>query len=59
MLSSFLSPRCFWLHFVKKIKRPMGPMSTIPNKMDSIIKHYFNNYRDIGKLPPIIEGKVT
>ncbi len=51
-------PRCFWLHFVKKIKRPSGPMSSIPIKMDSIIKHYFNKYRDIGKLPPIIEGKV-
>jgi len=52
-------PRCFWLHMVKKIKRPMGPMSSIPIKMDSIIKHYFNKYRDIGKLPPIIDGKVT
>jgi len=52
-------PRCFWLKMVKKIKRPMGPMSSIPIKMDSIIKHYFNKYRDIGKLPPIIDGKVT
>ena len=25
---------------------------------DSIIKHYFNKYRDIGQLPPIIDGKV-
>ena len=38
-------PRCFWLHMVKKIKRPMGPMSSIPIKMDSIIKHYFDRYR--------------
>jgi hypothetical protein len=52
-------PRCFWLHMVKKIKRPSGPISSIPIKMDSIIKHYFNNYRDIGKLPPIIDGKVS
>ena len=52
-------PRCFWLKMVKKIKRPMGPMSSIPIKMDSIIKHYFNKYRDLGKLPPIIDGKVT
>jgi hypothetical protein len=44
---------------VKKIKRPSGPMSSIPIKMDSIIKHYFNKYREIGDLPPIIEGKVT
>jgi len=27
--------------------------------MDSIIKHYFNKYRDLAQLPPIIEGKVT
>jgi len=52
-------PRCFLLHMVKKIKRPMGPMSNIPIKMDSIIKHYFNKYRDLGQLPPIIEGMVT
>ena len=52
-------PRCFWLHLIKKIKRPTGPMSSIPIKMDSIIKHYFNKYRALGKLPPIIEGKVT
>ena len=51
-------PRCFWLKMVKKIKRPMGPMSSIPIKMDSIIKHYFNKYRDLGQLPPIIDGKV-
>jgi len=44
---------------VKKIYRPYGPMSSIPIKMDSIIKHYFNKYRDLGQLPPIIEGKVT
>jgi len=44
---------------VKKIKRPMGPMSSIPIKMDSIIKHYFDKYRDLGQLPPIIDGKVT
>jgi len=34
-------PRCFWLTMVKKIKRPSGPMSSIPIKMDSIIKNYF------------------
>jgi hypothetical protein len=51
-------PRCFWLSMVKKIKRPSGPMSSIPIKMDSIIKHYFNNYREQGMLPPIIEGQI-
>lgn len=51
-------PRCFWLHMIKKIKRPMGPMSSIPIKMDSIIKHYFDRYREQGLLPPIIENQV-
>ena len=51
-------PRCFWLHMIKKIKRPMGPMSSIPIKMDSIIKHYFNRYREQGILPPIIVGQI-
>ena len=52
-------PRCFWLHMIKKIKRPVGPMSSIPIKMDSIIKHYFNRYRESGQLPPMIKGKIT
>ena len=51
-------PRCFWLYQVKKIKRPSGPISSIPIKMDSIIKNYFNKYREKGELPPIIQGRV-
>ena len=51
--------RCFWLSQVKKIKRPSGPMSSIPIKMDSIIKKYFNKYRELNELPPILEGKIT
>ena len=51
-------PRCFWLHFNKKIKRPSGPMSSIPIKMDSIIKHYFDRYREMEKLPPMIENMI-
>jgi len=34
-------------------------MSSIPIKMDSIIKHYFNKYREQGELPPIIKGQIT
>jgi len=52
-------PRFFWLQMVKKINTPTRSISSIPIKMDSIIKHYFNKYRDIGQLPPIIDGKVT
>lgn len=33
-------------------------MSSIPIKMDSIIKKYFDNYRKKGILPPMIEGKI-
>jgi hypothetical protein len=51
-------PRCFWLATVKKIRRPSGPMAGIVIKMDSIIKHYFNKYREQGQLPPIIIGKI-
>ena len=51
-------PRCFWLAVVKKINRPSGPMASIAIKMDSIIKHYFNKYRELRQLPPIIVGKV-
>ena len=51
-------PRCFWLSVVKKINRPRGPMSSLPIKMDSIIKKYFNKYREKGQLPPIINGMV-
>ena len=52
-------PRCFWLHMVKDIKRPSGFMPGIVNRMDSIIKKYFNKYREQGILPPIIEGKIN
>ena len=52
-------PRCFWLSIVKKVKRPVGPMSSIPIKMDSIIKHYFDRYRQLGELPPMIGGSIT
>jgi len=44
---------------VKKIDRPSGPMASIAVKMDSIIKHYFNKYRECGELPPIIVGKIN
>ena len=51
-------PRCFWLHFNKKIKRPSSSMARIANKIDSITKIYFNNHRETGQLPPIVAGQV-
>jgi CRISPR/Cas system-associated exonuclease Cas4 (RecB family) len=34
-------------------------MSSIPIKMDSIIKHYFDRYREKNQLPPMIQEMVT
>jgi len=51
-------PRCFWLAMIKNFKRPASPMSSVPIKMDSIIKNYFNKYRELGQLPPIIQGMI-
>jgi hypothetical protein len=52
-------PRCFWLDVVKKIRRPSGPMASIAIKMDSIIKHYFDKYRERNELPPIIRENIN
>jgi len=49
-------PRCFWLHYNKKVHRPRGIFPSLPSGMDLVIKKYFDNYRD--KLPPEIKGKV-
>lgn len=58
-LNLFLEcPRCFWLRFNRKISRPRGIFPTLPTGMDSVIKNYFNQYRNIGELPPLISGKV-
>ncbi|MFN4212393.1 MAG: hypothetical protein ACK4FL_00270 [Microgenomates group bacterium] len=51
-------PRCFWLSYKEKIKLPEGIQSRLANRFDSILKKYFNNYRQQNTLPPLIEGKV-
>jgi CRISPR/Cas system-associated exonuclease Cas4 (RecB family) len=43
---------------IKKIKRPPAPFPSLPIKVDSIIKHYFDRYREQGILPPIILGQI-
>jgi hypothetical protein len=43
---------------VKKIRRPEGTVSSLPIGMDSVIKRYFNKYRDKGVLPPFLEGLI-
>lgn len=52
-------PRCFWLAMVRNLKRPSGPMSSIPIKMDSIIKQYYDTYRIQNELPPILNGQLN
>jgi len=52
-------PRCFWLHQNQKIQRPRGIFPSLPGGMDSIIKVYFDRYRERGKLPPELDGKVA
>lgn len=57
-LNLFLEcPKCFWLYKAKGIHRPEGPVSSLPNGMDLLIKKYFDKYRTSRKLPPEIEGK--
>lgn len=52
-------PYCFWLSMVKGINQPRGPMPTILTGLDSVIKNYFQRYRERGELPPIIRGKIA
>jgi len=52
-------PKCFWLKINKGISRPMGPMSSIPIKMDSIIKSYFDTFRDKDIMPIILDNKIN
>ena len=51
-------PRCFWLQYNKKIYQPEGIVSRLANRFDSVLKNYFNVYRPIGELPPIVKGKL-
>lgn len=48
-------PRCFWLHFVRGIKRPDRPFPSLPSGMDRILKAHFDAFRDKGELPPELQ----
>ena len=45
-------PRCFWLHFNKKIKRPETIFPSLPSGMDKVLKEHFEYFRKEKKLPP-------
>src|SRR3989344_1041789 len=58
-LNVFLEcPKCFWLGQAKEIHRPRGIFPSLPGGMDLLIKKYFDKYRNVGKLPPELVGKV-
>lgn len=44
---------------VKGIRRPSMPFPGIVTRMDSIIKNYFDSYRNTDQFPPIIDGKIN
>ncbi len=51
--------RCFWLAYKQKIRQPEGIQSRLASRFDVVLKHYFNEYRESEKLPPLIEGKLN
>lgn len=51
-------PRCLWLHFREGTKRPQGPFPSLPGGMDGALKRYFDEHRELGTLPPEVEGKI-
>ncbi len=52
-------PRCFWFAINKKIYRPRGPMPSITIGVDTEAKKLFDYYRNIGKLPDFLEGRIS
>ncbi len=52
-------PYCFWLQFNKIIHGPRGIFPSLPSGMDTVIKRYYDIYREREALPPEIEGKVN
>jgi hypothetical protein len=45
-------PRCFWLKFIKDIKRPAGIFPSLPSGIDKILKIHFDSFMEKGELPP-------
>lgn len=48
-------PRCFWLHIIKKIRRPSGAFPSLPGGMDKILKEHFDRFMEKGELPPELQ----
>lgn len=43
---------CFWWQVKKGIRRPTGPMSQLPNRIEEQIIARFDKFREEGTLPP-------
>jgi hypothetical protein len=50
--------RCFYLQVRYNIKRPRGPIPSIATGIDSLIKEYFEYYRQKDELPPFLKEKI-
>lgn len=50
--------KCFWLEQKEGIHRPRGIFPSLPGGMDGLIKTYFDKFREVGKMPPEIDGKI-
>lgn len=48
---------CFWLDRNKKILRPRGIMSSLPNGIDGLLKTQLEPFR--GSLPPVLQGQAA
>ena len=51
-------PRCFWLQYKKGIHHPEGIVSRLANRFDVVLKNYFDIYRKIGEIPPLVQNKL-
>lgn len=51
-------PRCFWLQYNKGIRQPEGIVSRLANRFDVVLKNYFNSFRGLNELPPMVKGKL-
>ena len=51
-------PRCFYLRIKEKINRPSSPFSTVPTGIDNILKKYFDYYRSLNEVPPLLVEKL-
>ena len=47
--------RCFYLHVVKKVKRPETPFPSLPSGMDKVLKAHFDRFMLKDELPPEIK----